>query len=74
VTLTRLGRKAALENSNRWLRRELPRNTDLHALTQEEFDEIILNHNLKPRKCLNWMSPLEAFHKNINLQTVALQA
>jgi IS30 family transposase len=62
--------KGAVENSNRWLRRELPRNTDLHALTQEEFDESILNYNLKPRKCRNWMTPLEAFNENINRQTV----
>jgi hypothetical protein len=64
----------AVENSNRRMRRELPRNTDLRALTQEEFDEIILNHNLKPRKGLNWMSPLESFNENINLQNVAFQA
>ena len=66
--------KGGVENSNGRLRRDLPRKTDLHALTEEAFDEIILTHNLKPRKCLNWINPLEAFHQNLYNQSVALQA
>lgn len=62
--------KGGVENSNGRLRRDLPRKTDLNTLTQEDLDDIILNHNLTPRKNLGWLSPLEAF-KN-NLHNVAL--
>jgi transposase, IS30 family len=63
--------KGAVENANGFLRRDLPRKTDLKALQSEEFNEIIFNHNTKPRKCLGWKTPLEAFTENLNL--VALQ-
>lgn len=66
--------KEGVENSNSWLRGDLTRKTDLYKVTQEEFDEIILNHNLKPIKCLHWMSPLQAFNQNLNDQRVALHA
>jgi IS30 family transposase len=42
------------ENSNGHLPRDLPRKTDLQALTQKKFDETILTHTLKPKKCLHW--------------------
>jgi transposase, IS30 family len=63
--------KGGVENGNGRLRRDLPRNTNIQALSQEEFDEIIDNYNTTPRKCLAWLTPLEAFSKNLN--PVALQ-
>ena len=66
--------KGGVENSNGRLRRDLPRKTDLQELSSEEFDEIILTHNLKPRKCLHWISPLEALNQNSNDHRVTLQA
>jgi IS30 family transposase len=63
--------KGAVENANGFLRRDLPRKTDLKALKKEDFDEIIFNYNAKPRKCLGWKTPFEAFTENLNL--VALQ-
>lgn len=63
--------KGGVENSNGRLRRDLPRNTNIQALSQDDFDENIHNYNTTPRKCLNWLTPLEAFTKNLN--HVALQ-
>jgi len=64
--------KGGVENSNGRLRRDLPRSTDIWKLDQEDFDEIIDNHNLTPRKMLNWHTPLEVFYEN--LHAVALRS
>lgn len=63
--------KGGVENTNGRLRRDMPRSTDIHQLSQEDFDENILNYNTTPRKSLGWLTPLEAFKKN--LHRVALQ-
>jgi len=63
--------KGGIENTNGRLRRDLPRNTNIKTLPKEEFDEILQNYNLTPRKSLNWLTPLEAFSHN--LPRVALQ-
>ena len=52
--------KGAVENANRRLRRDLPRDLDLDALGEAELQEIILSHNLTPRKCLGFLTPLQA--------------
>lgn len=62
--------KGGVENTNGRLRRDLPRKTDIYKMSKEEFDETILNYNTTPRKSLGWLTPLEAFNKN--LQGVAL--
>jgi len=58
--------KGGVENTNGRLRRDLPRNTNIHAMSQENFDETIDNYNNTPRKSLNWLTPLEAFLENLN--------
>lgn len=63
--------KGGVENTNGRLRRDLPRKTDIKNMSKEEFDEVILNYNMTPRKSLGWLTPLEAFNKN--LRSVALQ-
>ena len=57
--------KGGVENTNGRLRRDLPRYTDIHKMTQEDFDESILNYNTTPRKALGWLTPLEAFQQNL---------
>jgi IS30 family transposase len=42
------------------LRRDLPRDLDLDALGDAELQEIVLGHNLTPRKCLGFLTPLQA--------------
>ena len=63
--------KGGVENTNGRLRRDLPRNTDIKNMKQEDFDEIIDNYNRTPRKSIKWFTPLEMFNKN--LHSVALQ-
>ena len=58
--------KGGVENSNGRLRRDLPRKTDLNTLIQEDIDDIIFNHNLTPRKNLNWLTPIEALKNNLH--------
>jgi IS30 family transposase len=43
--------KGAVENANGRLRRDLPRDLNLDLLTDAELQEIVLSHNLTPRKC-----------------------
>jgi IS30 family transposase len=52
--------KGAVENANSRLRRDLPREIDLDALTDAELQEIVLSHNLTPRKCLGFLTPVQA--------------
>ena len=44
--------KGAVENANGRLRRDLPRD----ALSDAELQEIVLSHNLTPRKCLGFLT------------------
>ena len=52
--------KGAVENANGRLRRDLPRDLDPDALGDAEPQEIILSHNLTPRKCLGFLTPMQA--------------
>ena len=52
--------KGAVEDANGRLRRDLPRELDLDALGDAELQEIVLTHNLTPRKCLGFLTPLQA--------------
>ena len=63
--------KGGIENTNGRLRRDLPRSTNIHQLSQEDFNETIDNYNETPRKNLAWNSPKQMFLQNLN--PVALQ-
>jgi transposase, IS30 family len=63
--------KGGVENTNGRLRRDLPRKTNVQGMKPEDFNEVIENYNMTPRKSLKWLTPLEAF--NQNLRRVALQ-
>src|SRR4051794_15962043 len=69
VTSARLDRPhqvdGAVENANGRLRRDLPRDLDLDALGDAELQEIVLSHNLTPRKCLGFLTPLQALLKEL---------
>jgi len=49
------------ENTNGLLRRYLPKHTDFSTITQEDLDEIVLEINTKPKKVLQYATPLEIF-------------
>ena len=55
--------KGAVENANGRLRRDPPR--DLDALGDAELQETVLTHNLTPRKCLGFLTPLQALLKEL---------
>ncbi len=54
------------QRTNGRLRRDLPRGTDVKAMSREDFDEIIENYNTTPRKTLGWQTPLEVFNRNLS--------
>jgi transposase, IS30 family len=57
--------KGAVENANGRLRRDLPRDLDLDALGDAELQEIVLGHNLTPRKCLGFLTPVQALLREL---------
>jgi transposase, IS30 family len=57
--------KGAVEHANGRRRRDLPRDLDLDALGEAELQEIVLGHNLTPRKCRGFLTPLQALLKEL---------
>jgi IS30 family transposase len=57
--------QGSVENTNGRLRRQLPRQLDLDTLSQADLQEIVLSLNLTPRKCLGYLTPIQAFFKGL---------
>jgi IS30 family transposase len=53
--------KGAVENTNRRLRRFLPREIDMRRLTDADIRAVTDRMNATPRKCLGWKTPAEVF-------------
>ena len=49
------------ENTTGLLRQSRPKGTDLSGYTQRELNTIAHRLNTRPRKCLEWATPLEVF-------------
>lgn len=62
--------KGANENHNGVLRRYIPKKADFTELTQEDLDAIIEEINQRPRKCLGYETPIEAFSRELKLSTM----
>ena len=59
--------KGGVENMNGRLRRDLPRHLDIDAMNDEDFADINLMHNLTPRKCLGFKTPMQALLSNLGI-------
>ncbi|MFL2127920.1 transposase, partial [Ruoffia sp. FAM 26255] len=49
------------ENSNGLLREFFPKKTDLARVISQELNQALWLMNNRPRKCLNYQTPLEVF-------------
>ena len=49
------------ENTNDILRFFFPKGFDFHSLDEDTLNSVVLSINLRPRKCLGWLSPFEVF-------------
>ncbi len=57
--------KGGVENAIGRLRRTLPRKTDLAALSDEHFTQLVQAYNNTPRKCLGYQTPAEVFRNHL---------
>lgn len=57
--------KGGVENANGRLRRWLPRQTNLDDISDEDMQEIVMTYNLTPRKCLGYITPIQALFKDL---------
>ncbi len=55
------------EYHNGLLRRYLPKRTDFSTITQTELNDIVKEINNRPRKCLGFYTPKEAFEKELKI-------
>ena len=57
--------KGGIENAIGRMRRFLPRKTDLASLDDTRFLTLVAAYNDTPRKCLDWLTPAEAFSNHL---------
>ncbi len=57
--------KGGVENAIGRLRRTLPRKTDLAAVSEERFTQLVQAYNHTPRKCLDYRTPAETFRNKV---------
>ncbi len=57
--------KGTVENTNRRVRRWLPRKRDIRAVSDHELKMIRDRLNATPRKCLGWKTPAEVFREKM---------
>lgn len=55
------------ENTNRLIRRYLPKKTSFNNLTQKDLDDIVWEINNRPKKVLNFATPQEAFNRELSI-------
>ncbi len=60
--------KGGVENAIGRLRRDLPRKTNLDALSDQQIQQIIQRYNHTPRRCLGFQTPAEVFFKLLHFE------
>ena len=68
------GQRGLNENSNRIVRQDLPKSTDLSVHSQKKLSEIAMKYNRVPRKSLNDYTPEEIMKKATGLDSLLLMA
>lgn len=53
--------RGANEQVNGLIRRYFPKGTDFRKVTDEQVEQVVMQINQRPRKCLDYQSPYEAF-------------
>lgn len=56
-----LRRSGTNENTNGLLRQYFPKETSFDDVSDAQLADVVAKINLRPRKCLNWLSPFEVF-------------
>ena len=59
--------RGSIENANGVLRRWLPRKTRINQFTSKDINDIMWTYNTTPRKCLGYLTPLEAMAKSMGV-------
>jgi IS30 family transposase len=61
------------ENVNSLIRRFFPKRTDFRTIKDEEIQRVEYLLNTRPRKRLDWLTPLEVFLKELNQFTINIR-
>ena len=59
--------KGAVENMNGRLRRDFPRKLNIDKMSDEDVQVTALMHNLTPRKCLAFKTPVQAILSQLGI-------
>ena len=59
--------RGTVENTNGLLRRDMPRKTNITDYTPRDVEDLTWCLNSTPRKCLGFITPAEAFLKNLGV-------
>ncbi len=62
------GEKGSVENANGLIRQYIPKKTDIRKISNDTIINIEYALNNRPRKCLGYLTPYEAFKKSVALQ------
>lgn len=66
------GERGTNENTNGLIRDFFPKKTDFAVIKEQELRTVEQNLNNRPRKRLGWLTPLEAFTKELNKLNIKL--
>jgi len=59
--------RGGIENANGVLRRDVPRHATLSHYRDDDLDALLWAFNTTPRKCLDYVTPLEAFARQLGV-------
>lgn len=66
------GERGTNENTNGLIRDFFPKKTEFSKISDQELQAVESNLNNRPRKRLDWLTPLEAFTKELNKLNITI--